>query len=329
MRETKPPIHLLLVCDDRAFTDRITNLLAQGTRARYSLDDADSIDSAMEALSSAELEICLVDYHLEGNAGCDLIRRAQLQGVTIPLVMFTESDNDALDIEAIMAGASDLISRDELHLENLERTLHVAMIRFMAEMRLRRMASRDHLTKVFNRAHFEKFASTELLRANRTGQKAALMLLDVDKFKAVNDTFGHSAGDDMLRTVAQICQNEVRALDCVGRFGGDEFVILLAQTGLEGAEIVAERIRASLDGAVLRREYDAVPVSVSIGIASTEQDFVTYTPLFEAADAAVRKAKESGRNCVMVWEQAMADGATGAGGSESGDENQAEEAEPV
>ena len=305
MRDSKPPIQCLLVSDDPAVRERILGLLEAGTRAKYVVGVAKNIDQAMELLAIGDHEVCMVDYALEDDLGCDFVRRLQLQGITTPILMFTESEEDVVEIEVVMSGASDLLAMDELTGSLLERAVHVTMIRSMAEARLRRMATRDHLTKLFNRAHFERFATTELLRANRCGQNAAMMMVDVDRFKTVNDTFGHSAGDDILRTVAQVCQNEVRAIDCVGRFGGDEFVILLMQTGIEGASIVAERIRASIDGAVLRREYDAVPVSISAGISSTEQGFVTYTPLFEAADLAARKAKQSGRNCVLTWTAEM------------------------
>jgi diguanylate cyclase (GGDEF)-like protein len=165
----------------------------------------------------------------------------------------------------------------------------------------------DALTGVYNRRYMDRRLAEEVARARRQSYRLSCMYIDVDHFKRVNDEFGHQAGDDVLREVASRIKAELRMSDALGRFGGEEFVVLLIDADLESASMVAHRIRASVaDQAFLLADGQALPVTVSIGVAALE-DFdrehaieEVATALVAQADAALYEAKQNGRNRVVA-----------------------------
>jgi diguanylate cyclase (GGDEF)-like protein len=165
----------------------------------------------------------------------------------------------------------------------------------------------DALTGVYNRRYMDRRLAEEVARARRQSYRLSCMYIDVDHFKRVNDEFGHQAGDDVLREVASRIKAELRMSDALGRFGGEEFVVLLIDADLESASMVAHRIRASVaDQAFLLPDGQALPVTVSIGVAALE-DFdrehaieEVATALVGQADGALYEAKQQGRNRVVA-----------------------------
>jgi diguanylate cyclase (GGDEF)-like protein len=177
------------------------------------------------------------------------------------------------------------------------RQLAVAIESVRLQSAVRALTLTDELTGLHNRRFFERELKRETERARRFGRGLALVLIDVDHFKAYNDTFGHRAGDDALRRVAGHLADAVpRRLDAVARYGGEEFVVLLAETDAEGARLVAERIRDSLERSGGFRR----PLTISAGIAASEGDDCEAESLVERADEALYQAKREGRNRVRV-----------------------------
>ena len=158
-----------------------------------------------------------------------------------------------------------------------------------SNLQLAYQASHDSLTNTFNRHHLMEAANTEFMRAARYGLKLCLMMLDVDHFKTINDEQGHLMGDVMLKTVAHTIRAAVRDWDLVGRFGGDEFIVLLPETDIQGAYAIAERLSHMLKGAKL---------PVSIGIATLESHDQSISDLVGRADHQLLNAKRNGRNRV-------------------------------
>ena len=158
-----------------------------------------------------------------------------------------------------------------------------------SNLQLAYQASHDSLTNTFNRRHLMEAANTEFMRAARYGLKLCLMMLDVDHFKTINDEQGHLMGDVMLKTVAHTIRAAVRDWDLVGRFGGDEFIVLLPETDIQGAYAIAERLSHMLKGAKL---------PVSIGIATLESHDQSISDLVGRADHQLLNAKRNGRNRV-------------------------------
>jgi len=162
-----------------------------------------------------------------------------------------------------------------------------------------RQASTDGLTDLANRREFEESLANEISRAERFGHSLALILADLDNFKQVNDRFGHQAGDEVLRTFADILRETVRDIDVAARYGGEEFAVLLPQTDIAGAERLAERLREAVETRPMAEAHSSpVVVTSSFGVAAFPEA-KTSAGLFGAADEALYRAKRAGKNCVV------------------------------
>jgi diguanylate cyclase (GGDEF)-like protein len=165
---------------------------------------------------------------------------------------------------------------------------------------LLRLTRLDGLTGLYNRSTFVEVSRQELARAQRQTSNTTILLLDLDFFKHVNDTWGHPAGDAVLKNVAFIANNTVRATDLVGRLGGEEFIVLLPNTSLEAARGLAEKLRANIERHPTPWESGVIKTTISIGLASTTAaEKLDFDLLYTAADKALYLAKERGRNQVV------------------------------
>ena len=166
---------------------------------------------------------------------------------------------------------------------------------------VQRLAVIDELTAVHNRRHFFALAGKEFHRASRYDHDLSLMMLDIDGFKRINDTYGHPIGDEVLRQVAARCQANIRELDVLGRYGGEEFALVLPETGLDdAASILAERLRVAVSGTPIETERGALTVTVSVGVAVRTADTADLAALLDRADQALLRAKAAGKNRVEV-----------------------------
>ncbi len=193
-------------------------------------------------------------------------------------------------------------------LERLAAIFSICLENVLNHERLKQVGLTDPLTGVNNRRYFETRFHGEISHARRHRQPLACMFLDIDKFKHINDSLGHLAGDEVLRNVARLIKLQLRGNDVIARFGGEEFVVLLPQTALGPACEIAERIRAALAGHALQPlPGESLEVTISIGVAmlsgdKTEDDQAAGRKLVSAADAALYRAKEGGRNRVICAE---------------------------
>jgi diguanylate cyclase (GGDEF)-like protein len=170
----------------------------------------------------------------------------------------------------------------------------------MKQTELQRLTRLDGLTGLYNRNTFVELTQAELARAQRQGSSTSILLLDLDFFKRVNDTWGHPAGDAVLKNVAVVANRTVRATDLVGRLGGEEFIVLLPQTTLEAARRLAEKLRANLEQSAILWEGQRITSTASIGLASTTaSEHLDFDHLYNQADKALYMAKERGRNRVV------------------------------
>jgi len=169
-----------------------------------------------------------------------------------------------------------------------------------ANKQLQHLASRDSLTGIYNRRHFLELAGAEMERSRRSGRQAALVLIDVDHFKRVNDTYGHSAGDEVLRGVVACIKALLRDSDLFARVGGEELVVLMPETGMDAAHTVAERLRLAVETAAIPVSGASVAVTASFGLAVTQQPPEPMAELMERADRALYSAKAAGRNRVEI-----------------------------
>ncbi|MFT6248687.1 MAG: diguanylate cyclase (GGDEF)-like protein [Cognaticolwellia sp.] len=158
------------------------------------------------------------------------------------------------------------------------------------------LSQTDSLTKLFNRGHWESCLQAEYKRWTRSQHPSSLVILDIDHFKKVNDTYGHVVGDEVIRHLSNLIRNHVRETDVSGRYGGDEFVVLLADTPLNNAYVFAERLRKAVEASVIKYNYIELKYTISLGIAEIEQTIKSYEAWIECADAALYHSKDSGRN---------------------------------
>ena len=180
-------------------------------------------------------------------------------------------------------------------------TTDVAIYKKMHKEALNSLAEasqRDGLTGTYNRRFLEESIAKEFNRMHRYGGIMSLVMLDIDHFKLINDTHGHLAGDEVLRAAAKRLDAIVRFADTLGRYGGEEFCVLLPETTLEGARAYAERIRCTIEEADIPYDTTAIHATISIGVAQYHDKMTRYEELIKAADDALYNAKNSGRNCV-------------------------------
>jgi len=170
---------------------------------------------------------------------------------------------------------------------------------FLLEKRLEFEATTDGLTGLLNRRALTRYAEDEVDRSSRYGHGLSVLLLDIDHFKSVNDTHGHDVGDLALRSIATLCAGAIRSTDRLARWGGEEFLILLPETGAENAFVLAERLRARIESHAVDMDKGQLRLTVSIGLSQRSQG-KDWDVIVKKADEALYRAKEGGRNRVLV-----------------------------
>ena len=168
-----------------------------------------------------------------------------------------------------------------------------------ANLILEKLAAADGLTDLANRRHFFERATAEVLRTQRYGHPLSLQILDIDHFKEINDQFGHAAGDEVLKYFADILRASLRSNDLAARIGGEEFVILLPESGIDDALALAERIRHTIESTVIRFDDHHLTITVSIGVATLLAGEISPDAMLRRADSALYQAKQAGRNRVL------------------------------
>ena len=171
-----------------------------------------------------------------------------------------------------------------------------------ANSRLQQLADRDGLTCLYNHRYFQKVFEVEVSRAARYNNPLSMLLLDLDHFKNINDTYGHPAGDKVLKTISNTLVRLVRNCDTVARYGGEEFTVILPETGYKGAKVLAQRLRRGVEQQKIDHDGQSISVTMSIGVASTDISETDHdrAALIALCDKALYKAKQNGRNCVEV-----------------------------
>lgn len=262
-----------------------------------SFADQNASMNERETLATGVAEqISTIATSIEGAESLDDVKHVIDEG--LQEISSRMRDHLAQDQERVARGEQRLRSLSErLKLMDEESTRLRAQVR-----RERNRAQRDALTGIANRAAYDERIAAEIARHQRHGRELSLAVIDIDKFKSVNDKLGHKAGDKVLKNVAEICASNVRTSDFIARYGGEEFVLVLPETSLEQAHFVAEKLRGEIEGKGFYYNKRRVPITVSIGIAQFAAE-ESADVVFERADQALYTAKNSGRNrCVTERE---------------------------
>ncbi len=168
--------------------------------------------------------------------------------------------------------------------------------------KLRELSNRDGLTQLFNRRYIEETLEKEFNRARRYNSTLSVILTDIDFFKKVNDQHGHLAGDEVLRVVSQRLVSGLRGTDILGRYGGEEFLVVLPETDSQGAQVLAERLRKVVQAEPIEAEGESLTINISLGVTELHDNTATYTQLIAEADLALYQSKENGRNRTTLFQ---------------------------
>ena len=291
----------ILIADD----DPISVLYLQDMLAEWGYDVTVVADglSAVEILRQPDGPVlAILDWMMPGMDGIDVCRaiRSAVTERYVYMIMLTSRTETEYIVAAMNAGADDYIGKP---FNSEEMQVRVRAGRRIAdlELELRMRASRDALTGIYNRGAIIDVLQKELARRARTQEPVSVIFCDLDHFKDINDTYGHQAGDEVLREVTRRMSATLRPYDSFGRYGGEELLGVLPNCEMAGALEVAERMRAAVAGTLVHTPYGDIVSTVSIGVASVgKQEVATLSALLHRADGALYRAKQNGRNCITV-----------------------------
>jgi diguanylate cyclase (GGDEF)-like protein len=297
----------ILIAEDDLISSRILqkNLENWG----YETVLARSGEGAWQALQDEDLRLAILDWMMAGMDGievCRKIRRRKKYKYTY-IILLSAKDRKQDIIAGLSSGADDYMTKPvnflelRARLQTGKRIIDLEDKLLVIQNQLKDIASRDSLTKIWNRSEISKFLNEELERGQREKKPTGVVLLDVDHFKKINDFYGHSIGDQALLQVVSRLKRKIRKSDKIGRYGGDEIIIVLPNCGLTEIQRIGDRLRLAVSKRGLKTELDSVQVTVSAGCATSELPGTASTDkLIKIADGALLKAKGQGRNCVVV-----------------------------
>ena len=296
----------VLIVDDRlASYERIASMLAAEQEVEVETDP----NHALFHAADGNFDLMIVSLNLENFDGLRLCSQVRSLDRTrnLPILAVTDPDNDTRIVRGLEIGVNDFLSRPIERNELLARVRSQVRKRRYTE-RLRdnvqmsiEMAITDPLTGLFNRRYMESHLTRLVDQAAARGKPLALMVIDIDYFKSINDNYGHDAGDDVLRDFAMRLKRSIRGIDLACRLGGEEFVIVMPETDTAVAAMVAERLRRRIaaEPFAIQQGAETIPVTISIGIASLRGRDDCAAHLLKRADQALYRAKRDGRNRVV------------------------------
>ena len=305
MPEDRTPA-TVLVADDSATIRVLVRMELEA--AGYEVVEAEDGQRALETVRGGRVDAVLLDVEMPVLDGFQTIAALKEDPLTadIPVVFLTSRSASEDVVGALRAGAHDYLRKPPDPAELLARVAAaVEVTALRGELRRRteeldRMSRTDHLTDLFNRRHLDESLQVMVASSRRHQFPITVLLVDVDRFKQVNDRYGHEAGDVVLRAVAQALSGAVRVDDVIGRWGGEEFLVLAPYTDVAGARVLAERLRASVARTPVPPVVGTVAVTISIGGATATAPGTEVDLVLRAADEQLYAAKAAGRDRAEV-----------------------------
>lgn len=272
------------------------------------------IKGALNILEQRRFDLILLDHFLDDGTGFDFLRITKEKEIETPVIIVTGYGNEMLVSQILQKGASDYLPKDKLNTETLSKvinnTIEKARLKMetkkleiemkKANAKIAEMSKVDELTRLSNRRYFMEVLEKEFERARRYKTEMVLVMMDLDNFKKINDTYGHIAGDTVLSEIGKALRKHVRSNDVVGRYGGEELAVILPNTNQDSACMVYERFRKKVEEYCFKHGSDQFQITVSIGIASSN-DSESPKDLIAHADHALYQAKTTGRNNVVIY----------------------------
>ena len=302
------PLEVLLVEDNPGDADLVCESLCASYPSSFRITQVSRLNDALSRLRDRTYQVVLLDLSLPDARGLHALKQAQSTAGGVPVVVMTGIDDEALALKAVQAGAQDYLVKGQVEPRALARALRHAVERQQAFTELKRarerehyLATRDPLTGLPNRQFFFDHLCQALAHADRRSHSFAIMFIDIDHFKSINDSLGHSMGDQLLQLLAMRLSSCLRFGDAAARLGGDEFTVLMNDfSRVQDVARVAEKVIAALSQPCVIENRE-LRVTASIGIAMYPGDGQDYKTLVENADAAMYIAKEQGRNTYRFY----------------------------
>ena len=299
-------LDILLVDDSDHDFERIKQLLSEFEKITWLR--ARNVMEATDIIERRSIDLIVLEHVFTDGDSLDVINSVKRRNSLAPVVVVTGQGSEIIASQVIQEGAFDYLPKSMVSKESLARMITNALEKsrlrqeiIKARQKIAEMTIRDSLTGLYNRRYFAEALEREVARAMRYRSELVLCLLDIDHFKMVNDTFGNLAGDKVLYELARMLREYMRESDLLCRFGGEEFAILLTNTGLEKAHTVCERFREMVAEGHFVYRGKPIPLTVSIGMAPYKGMAISSPwDLVESADKALYEAKKAGRNGVFA-----------------------------
>lgn len=270
---------------------------------QFEIYEARTGEEAKKIIERFKPDLVLLDYNLPDLKGTDIIKWIEEKGYgDIQVILVSSIDNEEVASKGLNLGAEDFVKIPYKPEELRARIkVHLRLRRMLKEReKFKRLSLIDQLTRIPNRRYLFQELKKYFKRHKEEKKPLALLMIDVDDFKKVNDTYGHEAGDEILKKVANIISRSVRKFDLVGRYGGEEFIVVLPDADIEKAVEIAERIRKNVESQTFMIDSNEIKVTVSLGVAELLKDNPrSVNDLIKIADMRMYRAKVSGKNRVV------------------------------
>ena len=287
-------LNILLIDDD--IIDR-KQILRQLNGSASNITVAMTGEDGLDKLRNTHYDVVLLDYRLANITGVEILLAMDKEGLlTVPVIMLSGMDDETLMLKCLEHGAQDYLVKSEVNAKILQRAIRYAKERQGLQQQLLVLAKYDSLTGLANRELFVTELKSVIAKAKRRSEQCAVLFIDLDHFKTINDTLGHATGDELLVSVAARLKASIRDEDMVARLGGDEFAVLLENIkGASNAAKIAEKLLHDLASPHQCAQH-VIDISPSIGIATYPDCGIDLDTLMQAADTAMYEAKNCGRN---------------------------------
>jgi diguanylate cyclase (GGDEF)-like protein len=279
----------------------IRQLICEASSKRFSFTHVETLDAGLSAARQGGFDAIITDLNLPDSHGADTLKEILTADEATPVIVMTHCDDDPAALEMVQKGAQDYLVKGQSSGALILKTIQYAIERKRADQHLAFLSHYDKLTGLANRELFQDRLQHAMVRAERTGKLVALLFLDLDRFKAVNDSLGHIAGDELLFDVSNRLKTCVRKIDTIARLGGDEFTVVLEELeSVADAEVVCRKIIKALEEPLVIQNQE-IYVTTSIGVTFFPLDDTELNGLLRNADAAMYRAKDGGRNKYQLF----------------------------
>lgn len=291
-------LSVLVVENNAQDFDAISRQLSDVYGTQYRLIHCASLYEAQSFLLSGSFDAILLDLSLPDSVGLNTVSHMRNLTVRLPIVALINMDNDAMGEQAIQQGAQEFLCKDEISGNILSRVIKYAIKRKQMDEKLEKLSTTDPITGLYNRRYFFERGWNEYVNACHSNQSMAIVLIDIDHFKKVNEFYGHVCGDKVLLGLADLIQKMVRGVDLVARFGAEEFIILMPNSHQKEVDFLAERLRLEVADTPIEHNGKSFHITTSVGVAMIAKTQADFESMIKQADLALSRAQDRGGNTV-------------------------------